>query len=278
MRKIVVGTDGSENATVAMRWAIEEARIHGADLEVVLVWSFLDQYHNDHSDTFDPNYSEDMASATLDSWVTEALGAGASVGQRVVCDLPARALLHSSDDADLLVLGARGQGGFEGLLLGSVSERVAQLATRPIAVVRTTAPVRGAGVLVGIDGSARSLAALRWAAAEARARDTDLDVVHAWRLPMLAAPPVLSVLPDYSTLEEAGHATLDTALADPALAGMRVHPHLTHESPARALIGLATEAGLVVVGSRGLGRVTGALLGSVSRQLLHHAPCPVVVI
>jgi nucleotide-binding universal stress UspA family protein len=51
---IVVGTDGSENAALALRWAADEAEIHGAGLEAMLVWSFLDQFHADRSDTFDP--------------------------------------------------------------------------------------------------------------------------------------------------------------------------------------------------------------------------------
>jgi len=278
MTRIVVGTDGSAHATTAMRWAADEAELHGSTLEVVLAWSFLDQHHPDHADRFDNDYNEAGARAALAAWVTEALGADAVVEQRVVCDLPARALLEASDAADLLVLGARGTGGFEGLLLGSVSERVAQLATRPVAVVRTSAPVRGGRVVVGIDGSARSLTALRWAAAEARIRDADLDVVHAWRLPMMAAPPAVAVLPDYSALEDNGRAVLDAALSDPALADVRARPHFVHDSPARALIERAAGAGLVVAGTRGLGRVSGTLLGSVSRQLLHHAPCPVVVI
>ena len=72
--KIVVGTDGSENATEAMRWAADEAQINGADLEVVLVWSYLDQFHPDRSDTFDPTYNEDAARTALASWVREELG------------------------------------------------------------------------------------------------------------------------------------------------------------------------------------------------------------
>jgi nucleotide-binding universal stress UspA family protein len=275
---IVVGTDGSENAALALRWAAAEAEVHGCELAAVLAWSFLDQYHADRSDTFAADYTEDTAKAALASWVADELGPGASVEQRVVCDVPVRALLEASDAADLLVLGARGRGGFEGLLLGSVSERVAQLATRPVAVVRASAPVRGGRVVVGVDGSARSRNALRWAAAEARARDSDLDVVHAWRLPMLNAPPVVSVFPDLSAMEDAGRAVLDSALADPSLAGIRVHRHLTPGGAARVMTEQAAGAGLVVVGTRGLGRVTGTLLGSVSRQLLQHAPCPVVVI
>jgi nucleotide-binding universal stress UspA family protein len=279
VNKIVVGIDGSPSAIAAMRWAAEEAELHRSILEVVLAWHYLDQHHPDRSDVFDSDYNEDSARATLSSWVVETLGDNAGVDQRVVCDLPQRALLEAGDAADLLVLGARGTGGFEGLLLGSTSERVAQLATRPVAVVRAAAPVRGGRVVVGIDGSARSLTALRWAAAEGSARDADLDVVHAWRLPMMAQPPgVAMMFSDYSMLEESGRAVLDAAVADPAVAELRVHPHFVHDTPARALLERATGAGLVVVGTRGLGRVSGALLGSVSRQLLQHSPCPIVVI
>jgi nucleotide-binding universal stress UspA family protein len=91
-------------------------------------------------------------------------------------------------------------------------------------------------------------------------------------------PPATLTLPDFTALEDSGRAVLDAALTEPDLAGLRVHPHFVHGSPARALTERAEGAGLVVAGTRGLGRVSGTLLGSVSRQLLHHAPCPVVVI
>ena len=65
MKRIVVATDGSQNATVAMRWAAEEAAIHGATLDALLAWSFLDQHHVDGSDTFDNTYTEDSAREAL---------------------------------------------------------------------------------------------------------------------------------------------------------------------------------------------------------------------
>jgi nucleotide-binding universal stress UspA family protein len=278
MKKIVVGTDGSEQATLAVRWAVDEAGLHDADVEVVLAWSLLNQHHPDRSYHYDPDYTEASARAALASWVGEAIGESEVVAQRVVCDVPVRALLEAGDAADLLVLGARGTGGFEGLLLGSVSDRVAQLASRAVAVVRAPAPVRRGRVVVGVDGSARSLAALQWAGAEARTRDAELDVVHAWQLPMMTSPPMVAVFPDMGTLEDNGRAVLDAALAHPALKDVAVHGHLTAWGAAGALLQRATGAGLLVAGTRGLGRVAGTLLGSVSRQLLHHAPCPVVVI
>jgi nucleotide-binding universal stress UspA family protein len=276
--RIVVGTDGSENATTAVRWAVEEAAVHAATLEVLLAWNHLNQHAPDRSQGFDPEYREDSARAALASWVEEDLGPDAAVGQRVVNDLPATAMLEAGEDADLLVLGARGQGGFEGMLLGSVSDRVAQQAPVPVAVVRSEAAVRGGRVVVGIDGSARAGRALRWAAAEARARDAELDVVHAAQPGMMAVPPAMSALSYYTALEQAGRDVLEEALADPALAGVRVQSHPAQESPARALIERAAGAGLVVVGTRGRGRVLATLLGSVSRQLLFHAPCPVVIV
>jgi nucleotide-binding universal stress UspA family protein len=278
MERIVIGTDGSEHATEALRWAVEEAAVHGATVEAVLAWNFLDQHQRDRSGEFDADYGEDDARAALSAWVTDALGPGASVEQRTVADLPVRALLEVGDDADLLVVGARGTGGFEGLLVGSVSDRIVQFARHPVAVVRAPGPVRGGRVVVGVDGSTQALGALRWAGAEARAREAGLDVVHAWRLPTMAAPPVAAVLPDVSALERSAQEVLDAAVADPSLAGLDVRPHLVHGDAARPLLERTEGAGLVVVGTRGLGRVTGALLGSVSRQLLHHSPCPLVVI
>jgi nucleotide-binding universal stress UspA family protein len=257
MHRIVIGTDGSQHATTALRWAVEEAALHGATVEAVLAWSFLDQHRADGSNAFDADYGEDDAQAALSAWVTEAVGPGAAVEQRAVCEVPAQALLERGDDADLLVLGARGTGGFEGLLVGSVSDRVVQLARRPVAVVHAPGPVRGGRVVVGVDGSTQALSALRWAGNEARARDAVLDVVHAWRLHLRSAPPMASVLPDASTLEQSGRELLDAAVADPSLAGIAVQPHLVHGNPAGPLLELARGAGLVLIGSRGLGRVTG---------------------
>jgi nucleotide-binding universal stress UspA family protein len=277
MTRIVIGVDGSEHAVVALRWAVEEGALHSADVEAVLAWSLLDQHHPDRAERFDPDYGDDAARATLAAWVADALGPDATVALRTVNDLPAPAVLTAGDVADLIVLGARGTGGFEGLLLGSTSERVAQLASGPVAVVREHAPVRGGRVVVGVDGSARSRDALRWAADEARARDAELDVVHTWRIPMKTMSMGYAAT-TVAALEDAGRSVLERATGDPMLRGIRMTPHLTSDSPARALLRRSEGAGLLVVGTRGLGRVAGALLGSVSRQMLHHARCPVVVV
>jgi len=274
--RIVIGMDGSDNAKGALRWAVEEAELHGASVQALLVWSYLDQQHTDPGAPFDPTYDAAAAKATLGTWVSEALGAEHQVDLIVACDLGPRGLLEASNSADLLVLGARGRGGFGELLLGSVSQRVVEGATRPVAVVRDPAPVRGGQVLVGVDGSASSVDALRWAAREAKARDAELHVLHAWRLQVMAVSPWVAAIPD--DIEAISRQVLDQALADPALAEVRVQGHLQHGGAGHALVERSGGAALVVVGSRGQGRISSLLLGSVTRQLLHHAACPVVVV
>ena len=130
---VVVGIDGSDGARRALQWAAEEARLRSAALRVVHVWSYLDQA----GEAFDPTYGEADARQLLDEAVA---GAGIETGgldveRRTVCDLAARGLLDSAADGDLLVVGARGMGGFRGLLLGSVSQQVAQHAPCPVVIV-----------------------------------------------------------------------------------------------------------------------------------------------
>lgn len=129
---IVVGVDGSDNAQRALRWAVEEARVRGVPVRVVTAWSYLQQ-----PEGFDPSWGEAGARRILDGAI-DALGAaaeGVELERVVVCDLPARAVLDAARDAELLVVGARGLGGFRGLLLGSVSQQVAHHASCPVVIV-----------------------------------------------------------------------------------------------------------------------------------------------
>jgi nucleotide-binding universal stress UspA family protein len=184
MAEIIVGMDGSAQSADALRWAATEADARGGDLVAVLVWDLFNQHHADGSRRFDPDYGHPAADAALATMVDGALGAEAARGveRRTVCDIPASGLLAAAEGADLLVVGARGHGGFQGLLLGSVSQQCLHHATGPIAVVHGVPAerVEGGRIVVGIDGSAASEAALRWALADAAARQAVLDVVHAW--------------------------------------------------------------------------------------------------
>lgn len=136
-------------------------------------------------------------------------------------------------------------------------------------------------IVVGVDGSEGSMAALRFALEEAKIRGDEVKVVNAWHVPPAAygtgwAPAGVDFDEFRRVAEEALEQTLKEAVG-PA-AGVTVTPVLIEGQPADALCAEAEGAELLVVGSRGLGGFRGLLVGSVSQQCVHHAPCPVVVV
>lgn len=270
MRRIVLGLDGSDGATAALRWAIHEAVVHDASLEALFAWSPTGR----SADTHDVQLR--AADTALREWLAR-MPTGVPVIPSVRDDTPASALVDASVHADLVVVGSRGLGGFRELLLGSVSAVVAERALCPVAVVRETSHHPAGPVVVGVDGSAHGQAALQWAAAEARARDVALEVVHAWS----SAPvPIVGVPADLpsSAIEESAGDQLAESTASIDVDGLTVHRHLVESTPAGALVRSSERAAAVVVGSRGRSGLTAILLGSTSRHLLHHAHCPVVVV
>ena len=132
MNRIVVGVDESGGGRAALAWAVAEARRWEATLEVVLAWSYLVQ----PSSEFRPDFDAEAAEELLDRLLAEVDTAGVEIDRRIVNELPAPTLLAAADGADLVVVGARGLGGFTGLLLGSVSQQVATHAPCPVVVVR----------------------------------------------------------------------------------------------------------------------------------------------
>ncbi|HEY8546569.1 MAG TPA: universal stress protein [Acidimicrobiales bacterium] len=277
MKDIVVGMDASDGAAAALRWAVEEGALHGWSVRAVMVWSRFDQHHLD--DAFDPVYDQAAADKVLHDAVVAAIGEekAAEVEQVAVDGYPTKALIEEADDARLLVVGARGGGPLTALLIGSVSDQVLHHATSPVAVVRERpGGERHGRIVVGVDGSERAQGAVQWAIAEARLRGATLEVVHAWQLPV--ATGLYAGTPIYpSGAEELARQVLDEAIEQEDTDGVAVERHLACAPASRALLVAAERADLVVVGSRGLGGFKGLLLGSVSRQLAHHATCPVVV-
>jgi nucleotide-binding universal stress UspA family protein len=135
-------------------------------------------------------------------------------------------------------------------------------------------------IVVGVDGSEASKEALRWAIREAELRHATLRAVHAWLYPAVLTggfvpPDALDWNVLRSDAEEALHATLrEVAGEDPRANIERI---VVDGPAARALVEAAKDADLLVVGSRGHSGFTGLLLGSVSQQCAHHAPCAVVI-
>jgi nucleotide-binding universal stress UspA family protein len=142
---IVVGVDGSESSAAALAWAIDEAERRGASVEAVCAWVYaIDSppYLVGGGSVHDHLVAE--AEATVTRVVSAALAARPDTTVAVTCETmpgpPALALLRRSHDAELLVVGSRGRGGFSSLLLGSVSQQVATHATCPVVVVRKGRP------------------------------------------------------------------------------------------------------------------------------------------
>jgi len=138
-------------------------------------------------------------------------------------------------------------------------------------------------IVVGVDGSDESVASLRWAVDEARLRNATVEVVHAWHYPYAVSTEITGMAAgvlNRDDFEQAGRAQLDHAIeeAGAATAGVPIVPVLVEGSAAGRLLEAAAGADLLVLGSRGRGGFVGLLLGSVSQQCSHHAPCPIVVV
>jgi nucleotide-binding universal stress UspA family protein len=140
MKRIMVGCDGSDTARGALAWALDEARLHQAEVTVVHAWepTFVDSYPVTAAPSV-PAELEQAAEAVLADAVDAADTSGlpGPVERMLVKGSPAAAILRAADDldADLIVMGTRGRGGFVGLLLGSVSRQVVSHADRPVVVV-----------------------------------------------------------------------------------------------------------------------------------------------
>ncbi len=136
-------------------------------------------------------------------------------------------------------------------------------------------------IVVGLDGSEHSLAALRWAAAEARLRSTGLRVVSAYATPVMTTGYEVAA-PDPDDLRAASRGLLDAAVGSAAdeglLDGLDVAVEVLDGHPGERLIECSATAELLVVGSRGHGGFVGLLLGSVTTYCVNHAHCPVVVV
>jgi len=139
-KTIVVGVDGSPDSKIALSWAAAEAADHGADLVVLNVWEHTlppPAGSVSVSEHYVPDRSQRTADDLLEV-IKEVLGENPPVliQPQIKQGNPAKMLIEQSADADLLVVGTRGHGGFRGLVLGSVSQHVAAYAKCPVAVVR----------------------------------------------------------------------------------------------------------------------------------------------
>ncbi|RDI68257.1 universal stress protein [Nocardia pseudobrasiliensis] len=288
---VVVGVDGSEASDKALDWAAGLAARRGRELRIVhgLDLEGMRQVYGRY-DVWVPPVEDRLRAqgaalvARCAQRVREARPQ-LRVETEMSPEAPSVLLKRHSATAYLTVLGARGTSGFLGHV-GSILLSVTSHASGPVVVVRADPEavdtVRDRGpVVVGVDGSAVSEAALGAAFEEAAERDTDLVAVHVWNdfsFGMFAGDPyLLFPVPDIEVAEQA-------VLAERLAGWQAKYPQVPvtrkvyPSGPASVLDTLSADAQLVVVGSRGRGGFTGLLLGSTSNSLVQHAHCPVMVV
>jgi nucleotide-binding universal stress UspA family protein len=282
-RPVLVGIDGSPEATEAARAGAREAARLGARLDLVLV------LRTDQLPT--PRRPDDVDLAAVvrslsrllvDAAAHEArqVAPGIDVEQRVVDGHPVELLAAGSRAAALLCIGARGSGRLGDLVLGSTAAALVRAAECPVLVfpAQPAAAVHGRrGVVVGLDGGPDEAPLLEFAFAAAAARGTELVAVHTWQHTVPGpAHLLLSPLVDEAAAQRREEAELaqlvdETSERHPDVPVRRV---VERGRPAATLVPVALTAELLVVGRRHRrGR-----LGSVAGAVLHAAPCPIGVV
>ena len=305
MDDIVVGIDGSDNAQDALIWAWREARVRGAALKIV---TSVDSAWFRSPSTVDSAYEESSAALgrrqqkLLDDAVafvrSDPRASETSITTVHENGQVVPTLLRLAGESSMLVVGRRGLGRLGRLVMGSVSAGLARESQIPVTVVPaewlpTTASDRDddddglidpGPVVVGMDGSEPSLAALRHGIDCARRTGARLKVVACWQLatigPMLIsngwAPPIEDYEQHMQEMVDAALAKVAHLLGD--FDSDRVIRVIEHALPTAGLLMHSATAQRLVVGHRGHGGFDRLLLGSVSSQLLEHADCPVTVV
>ncbi|WP_436792115.1 universal stress protein [Yinghuangia sp. YIM S10712] len=281
---VVVGFEDDDAGRRAVVWAADHAARVKCPLTVVHVL--------DWPVTAD---SEAMSGSSEATWRAEARAAGQrvlDVGAALACGRqpgvevqrrladgpPSEALLSAATGAGALVLGSRRLSSLRQMLTtGSVAVPVSTRAPCPLVVVRHAehSAARPRKIVVGVDGSPASERALAWAFDEASRRDATVLAVSALSVPH---SPFATVAAAQAMSDAA--VTLERALirCGRAYPDVRSRPVVVAGHPARQLVDEAEDALCLVIGTHGRGGFVEMLLGSVSRELIHRAPCPLVLV
>jgi nucleotide-binding universal stress UspA family protein len=273
MGEIIVGVDGSEGSRAALRWAAGVAAATGAGLRAVGAWQYPASAATPAgpADLAGPDVMDERTCDQVRAVVREELRDDADhVAVEAGRGPAAPALLGAATraGADMLVIGARGLGGFAGLLLGSVSQECVEHSPCPVVVLRDGHDVVDGPIVVGLDGSEGAGRALEWTIDLAEATGSKIVAVHG-----------AGTGANNATLNAARH-DLEQWCTPIGRRGV-AHEVRADAGDARAVIVQAADdadASLLVVGTRGLGAVQGLLLGSVAGYVARYASRPIAVI
>ncbi|WP_067185040.1 universal stress protein [Microtetraspora niveoalba] len=277
---IIVATDGSPAATAAVEWAADDAARKKLPLRVLHV---VDRLPYEIPRYPIPGVQESIVQSgeriLRDArQAVRARQPDVEVTTELVYGVPAPVLRQEAEHSSELVVGSRGRGGFAGMLLGSVSSHVAGHVHAPVVVVRPAPATAHGEIVVGVGESEECDPALAYAFEEAALRGARLRAVSAWELPVHILGP--EVVYDVDEIQHAFRQAAMDKLGDlqERFPDLEVTLDIVRGHPVAALVDASEKADLVVVGSRGRGAIGAAVLGSVSRGVLHHARCPVAVV
>jgi nucleotide-binding universal stress UspA family protein len=273
MSEIVVGVDGSESSRAALRWAARVAGARGATVRAVASWQYPARAGSPTGPAELPRPAEMDRRTTADvrAIVEEELGEDVDRVRIEVARGPAAGVLLTSasrPSVEMLVLGARGLGGFDGLLLGSVTQQCVDHSPCPVVVLRGEHLTMDGPIVVGMDDSDGSRRALDWVIDLVAATGSDLVVVHA---PGTGGS---------EAVRDQAERALEAWCAPIRERGIAHRRRVEGGDARTALERVAdeTDAALLVVGARGLGAVQGLLLGSVAGYVVRYARRPIVVV
>ena len=296
----VVGSDGSDCAHRAASWAVLHARGRAQTIRVATAWNIPTvpamAPMGPAAPTWDIRSVEQAATAEAEAEaqrVRTGLGVAADDAadpEAINVEIDVRegptssVLIDAAQEADLLVLGSRGLGGFSRLVLGSTSTQCATHAPVPTAIVPLEAPLQVARrVVVAFDGSDNAMTALLWAIGFAEP-DAVIDCVMVWDVTPIVVGADQFFFPEASDLaRERFEHLVEQAIAqftteNPGVDQPEIERHFVEGRPRTELAREATDADLLVMGARGHGAIGAAILGSVSTWLLHQVQRPMVVV
>ncbi|GAB2484179.1 universal stress protein [Nocardiopsis aegyptia] len=287
---VVVAVNGSPESERAVDWAADDARTRGLRLRVVYAFDWP-RYHSVPRGL--PGFDVDeFARRVVDEARRRALERvpDLDVEAKHITGDPEPVLLLESQSAHSLVVGAHRMTAMDAVLPESTALRLLVSASCPLIVVPDRDPGPSTGrVLVGVDGSETARTAAEWAFATAEVRGAALRAVTVrgrarWRFGALEEPSWTRSDEENRTEEAAAEEEARRTLAEaigPARTrrpGVRVEEVVRSGHPVEVLCASAEDCDLMVVGSHGRGGFAGMLLGSVSRNVISHSPCPVAVV
>ncbi len=304
---IVVGVDGSDESFHALRWALAEAAVEKRNVKIVFGWTRSWDHNTEPEDDESWEQWQHSIVGRLRTWVDEACsGMDIDIDPATLTLTSVRAsgtaaLLQVGDSAHQIVVGRRSITPVLRWILGSSSMSLAQSAHVPVTIVRvedkhrveddiatallpdlfTNAGVSPDGgdtrpVVAGVDGSPASVQALQFAAKVAQSHRVPLHVIMCWRMRDYAG------LPDIETMDQGqkrAEEIVASAVAQAELdSDIDVYTHVFSIAAAKGLACASRYASRLVIGAGGAAGADAYMLGSVSRQVVDMAECPLTVV